>query len=319
MGLVSRSMIVPISHRQDTAGPITRTVRDAAILLGILSGVDANDPITQESGGRSYADYTQFLDSDGLKGARIGVAAGAKGNVRLQEAVSVIKSRGAILVDPLNLNFPDLREGDMLEFDFKAELNAFLESMGPNAPVHSLQEVIAYNNQHKKEELSLFGQDILTRSQARGPLTGADYQKLLQNWTRGKSEALDTAFDKYQLDAIIGLDSSPAAIAGYPLLAIPAGFLSGRAVSLTFCGRAYSEPTLLKLAYAFEQATLLRRPPQFYPHLGDSDLNKANQALRSAIGKTSLTPSQQAALDADQDGDVDLSDVRLWVKKALGI
>ena len=290
VGLVSRSGIIPISHNQDTAGPMARTVRDAALLLGALTGVDPRDKV-EASAGRLHADYTHFLDSDGLRGARIGVWRGAMGfsgrvDELINNALLVMKERGAELVDPIEL---PLRSAygdaprEVLLHEFKAGLNAYLAGLKQNVKVRNLSDVIAFNEQHADEELRHFGQEILIAADQRGGLDSQPYQDALQKARRlSRTEGIDRAMSEHKLDAIVTSSTgpawvtdlvhgdrsshgsaSPAAIAGYPHITVPAGFVRGLPVGISFFGARFSEAVLLKIAYAFEQATRLRRPPRF--------------------------------------------------------
>jgi amidase len=295
VGLVSRAGIIPISHSQDTAGPMARTVTDAVILLGALTGTDPRDPATEASRGQAHRDYTQFLDPHGLRGARLGVARrffrSGRAAQLLETALEEMKRLGAVLVDPAD-DPPLGRFGDaeqqVLLHEFKAGLNAYLASLGPKAPVRSLEEVIRFNDQNKEKELPYFGQETFLRAQEKGPLTDPAYLDALARCRRlSREEGIDAVMAKHQLDAIVapsggpagktdllygdrgaGGSSSPAAVAGYPNITVPVGQVLGMPVGISFFGRAYSEPTLLKLAYAFEQATRLRKPPAFLPTVG---------------------------------------------------
>jgi amidase len=293
--LISRAGIIPISHSQDTAGPIARTVSDAAILLGALTGVDSRDAATESSRGKAQLDYTPSLDPNGLRGARIGVARryfrpGVSAKI-LDNALAEMKRLGAILIDPADDpalgRFGDA-EGTVLSYEFKAGLNAYLASLGPGAPVHTLQETIEFNERNKDKELHFFGQEQFLKAQEKGPLTDKAYLDALERCRQmSRTEGIDALMDKHQLDAIVapsggpsgttdlvygdrgvGGSSSPAAVAGYPNITVPAGQVSGLPVGISFFGRAYSEPTLLKIAYAFEQGTKARKPPKFWPTLG---------------------------------------------------
>ena len=292
VGLVSRAGIIPISHSQDTAGPMTRHVADAAILLGALAGVDPDDPATKESEGKAQADYTRFLDAKGLAGARIGVARKFFGfneavDRLMEEALAALKSQGAVLTDPADI--PGGKTGDtefdVLLYELKADLNAYLAGLGPDAPVHTLEEVIAFNEKHRDREMPFFGQDTFAKAQAKGPLTEKAYlDALANNHKRSREEGIDAVMDKFKLDALVaptggpawitdlingdhdsGGSSSPAAVAGYPNINVPAGSVLGLPVGISFFGRAYSEPTLIRIAYSFEQATQARQPPKFLP------------------------------------------------------
>ncbi len=293
VGLISRGGIIPISHTQDTAGPMARTVTDAAILLGALTGVDPRDPATESSQGRAHRDYTPFLDPNGLKGARIGVprryfqsrSLTAK---LLEGALDELKRQGAVLVDPAD--DPQLgRVGDAEQqvflYEFKADMNAYLASLGPKAPMRTLQDLIDFNERNKDKEMPFFGQEQFLRAQEKGPLTDKAYLDALERCRRmSRTEGIDALMDKHQLDAIVapsggpagttdhiygdrgvGGSSGAAAVAGYPNITLPTGQFLGMPVGISFFGRAYSEPTLLKIAFAFEQATKARKAPHFLP------------------------------------------------------
>lgn len=291
VGLVSRSGIIPIAHSQDTAGPMARTVTDAAILLGALTGVDPRDVATEPSREKSHRDYSAFLDSNGLRGARLGVArryfrSGAISEKLMDSAFEEMKRQGAILVDVADDlgRFGDA-EREVLLYEFKTDVNAYLESLGPKAPVRTLQDVIEFNERNKEKELRWFGQETLIRAQEKGPLTEQAYLDALEKCRRlSRAEGIDGVMDKHQLDAIVapsggpagktdpiygdrgvGGSSSPAAVAGYPNITVPAGQLFGLPVGISFFGRAWSEPALIRIAFAFEQATKARRPPKFLP------------------------------------------------------
>lgn len=298
VGLVSRSGIVPISHNQDTAGPICRTVRDAAILLSAIVGVDSRDTATALSQGKGAADYTTFLDPDGLKGARIGVArAHYFGyNTGLDKAVDaaieVMRHQGATIVDPADLATTgqyDDAEGDVLLYDFKADLNHYLAELGPSAPVKTLADVIAFNEAHHDAEMPYFGQDLMIQAEAKGPLTSPKYLAERAKCIRlSRQRGIDRTLTKHRLDVIVAptgappwpidlvngdgaigtsaaSSSTPAAVAGYATITVPVGFTFGLPVGMSFIGRAYSEGLLLKLAYAYEQTAPMRKPPQFKP------------------------------------------------------
>jgi amidase len=293
VGLLSRSGIVPISHSQDTAGPMARTVADAAVLLGALAGPDPADEAT--SARQGAPDYSRVLDPDGLRGARIGVVRkGLFGNHvetdRLAEAaLAVMKARGAVLVDPADIptlqSFKDA-EMEVLLYEFKAGLNKYLTWLGPASPVRSLTDVIAFNEARRNEELLYFGQEILTMAEGKGPLTSAAYTAALAASRRFARElGIDAVMAANRLDALVAPTGGPAwlidlvngdsgyvpgpsgiaAVAGYPHITVPAGDFRGLPVGISFFGRAWSEPTLIRLAYAFEQATKHRRPPTFAP------------------------------------------------------
>jgi amidase len=296
VGLVSRAGIIPISHTQDTAGPMTRTVRDAAIMLNVLAGIDPRDPATAASRSRGQIDYTRYLDANGLRGARIGIARkdffgySDVTDRLINAAIDTMKSQGAIIVDPANVE-TNSKLGDpefeVLLYEFKADLNAYLASLGPKAPVKTLADIIAFNEQHKDQEMPWFGQEIMIRAQAKGPLTEKKYLDALAKDNRlSRVEGIDSTMTKHKLDAIVaptggpawptdllngdhfgGGSSTPAAVAGYPNINVPAGFAHELPVGISFFGRAYSEPTLIKIAYAYEQASKNRRAPQFIPSL----------------------------------------------------
>lgn len=294
VGLTSRAGVIPIAHSQDTVGPFGRTVADAAALLGAIAGPDDRDPATQGAAGRAAADYTRFLDPDGLRGARIGVARAVffdfseKSNAAAEAAIAVMRERGAVIVDPADIPTATRisesgSELEVLLYEFKADLNAHLGALGPEASVHSLDELIAFNIAHVAEEMPYFGQEILLKAQPKGPLTEQAYlNALAENHRLARDEGIDAVMDQYQLDALcmptgapawkidlvdgdnrLGAASQVAALAGYPAITVPAGDTFGLPLGITFIGRAYSEPTLIRLAYAFEQATHHRRAPTF--------------------------------------------------------
>jgi amidase len=293
VGLISRAGIIPISHNQDTAGPMCRTVTDAAILLGALAGMDARDDATKASAGKLFADYTKFLDANSLKGARIGVHRKGFGfndavDKLMGDCIDIMKRRGAIIVDPADIptqgKFDD-SELEVLLYEFKAGLNSYLASLGSGAPVKSLKEIIDFNEQYRDREMPHFGQDLFTKAQAKGPLTDKAYRDALAKDQRmSRKEGIDLVMSKNKLDAMITPTGGPAwttdwingdhftggystasAVAGYPHITVPAGYVFGLPVGISFFGRAWSEPTLIKLAYAFEQATKARRTPAFLP------------------------------------------------------
>lgn len=293
VGLISRAGIIPISHSQDTAGPMCRTVTDAAILLGALTGIDPRDGVTKASAGKSFADYGKSLDANGLKGARIGVHRKGFGfndgvDKLINDCIDIMKRRGATIIDPADIptqgKFDD-SELEVLLYEFKADLNSYLAALGPRSPVKSLKEIIDFNEQYRDREMPYFGQDLFIKAQAKGPLTDKAYRDALAKDQRmSRKEGIDFVMDKNKLDALIAPTGGPAwptdwlngdhftggystasAVAGYPHITVPAGYVFGLPIGISFFGRAWSEPTLIKFAYAFEQATKARRAPQFLP------------------------------------------------------
>jgi amidase len=292
VGLISRAGIIPVSRTQDTAGPMARTVADAAILLGVMSGVDWRDRTTAAAARRAAGDYTAALEAGGLRGARIGVARkkyfgySRATDTLIDGAIAEMKKQGAVIVDPADIPSAeqlDACELEVLLHEFKADLNAYLAGRHASAPVHSLQELIAFNVREKEREMPFFGQELLLQAETKGPLTSRAYRKALATCRkRARTDGIDAAMTRDRLDAIVaptgspawttdlvngdhflGASSTPAAVAGYPSITVPAGFVNGLPVGLSFIGRAWSEPTLIKLAFAYEQATRLRKPPQF--------------------------------------------------------
>ena len=276
LGLISRSGIIPIAHTQDTAGPMTRTVADAAILLGALAGRDKRDAETAAAAKNAQKDYTKFLDRDGLRGARIGVARQYLGNnesvKKLMEShFEVLQSAGATLVE-VTFKTPETFRTDTLDillYEFKTDLNKYLAGRG--AKYRTLADLIKFNEENKDREMPLFGQEIFLQSQEKGELTDKAYTDAIQRVKRAtREEGIDAALVKDKLDAIVsptvGATWSMAAVAGYPYLTVPAGFgADGLPVGVAFFGRAFSEPTLIKFAYAFEQKTKARRAPEYLP------------------------------------------------------
>jgi amidase len=290
VGLISRAGIIPISHSQDSAGPMCRTVRDAAILLGALTGVDPDDGATSASAGKSQTDYAQYCDPNGLKGARIGVARKYFGfneavDALMEQSLDVMKKQGATLVDPGDIEtFGKFDDTELLVllYELKADLNAYLARLG-NSPVHTLKELIDFNERNRKKEMPWFGQDLFVKAEAKGPLTEKEYvDALAKNHQLARTEGIDALMDKNKLDAIVAPTGSPAwltdlingdhvgggssnaaAVAGYPNINVTAGLIDGLPVGISFFGRAWSEPTLIKIAYSFEQATKARQGPKF--------------------------------------------------------
>jgi amidase len=299
VGLVSRSGIIPIAHSQDTAGPMTRTVEDAAILLGVLSGADPHDPATTAGRRPTPGDYRASLDPNGLRGARIGVARAkffgySDATDRIASAaIERMKELGAVIVDPANIPNAgryDESELEVLLYEFKADLDTYLGALGPAAKMHSLADVIAFNEANRADEMPFFGQELMLQAQNKGPLTDKAYRDALKKDLRlSRKEGIDAVMDRLHLDAIVaptggppwttdlvngdhfvGSSSTPAAVAGYPSITVPAGYAFGQPVGISFIGRAWNEPILIKLAYAYEQATKHRHPPRFLP---TADLN----------------------------------------------
>lgn len=293
VGLTSRAGVIPIAHSQDTVGPMARTVADAAALLSVITGTDPRDPATLDRPAPQPLDYTTFLDADALRGARIGVARDPYvGNSEhsaavFEAALATLRAAGATLVDPANI--PTVaaiseRSTTVLDYEFKADLNAYLATR-PDLAVRSLADIIAFNLAHAAEELPYFRQEILERAQACGPLTDAVYlETLARNRRLSREQGIDAILREQHLDALVAptntpastidqltgsrslIDSSsPAALAGYPLVTVPAGQVFGLPLNITFMGTAWSEPTLIRLAYAFEQAAHAWRQPHFLP------------------------------------------------------
>ena len=297
VGLLSRAGIVPIAHSQDTPGPMARTVADAVVLLDGMVGVDPDDPVTRNSTRRGRGDYSSLLDAKGLSGARIGVvrnrlfgnSAGA--DHLTGAAITDMKVRGATIVDPANiptLGMFDGSEFEVLLYEFKADLDKYLSWLGAASPVHSLKDVIAFNEANRDRELLYFGQEIMTMAEQKGPLSSAEYvAALATNRRLAGALGIDAVMSKHQLDVLVAPTGGPAwltdlvhgdrgtatapgpstvaAVAGYPHITVPAGYVGGLPVGISFFGRAWSEPTLIKLAYAYEQATKHRRQPTFAP------------------------------------------------------
>ena len=295
LGLLSRSGIIPIAHSQDTPGPMARTVADAALLLGAMTGVDAGDSATRPSKKRALSNYSKQLDLDGLNGARIGVARNMAGtNPRalkiLENCIDVMKHLGAIVIDPADVkNFDRFAETEreVLYYEYKAGLNAYLKSLGAEARVHSMEDVIKFNEENSDLVLPYFGHERMTTALEKGSLKDKKYKDALKrNLRLSRKEGIDATVKKYKLDAIVvpsggpawmidlangdapnwDMEStSPAAVAGYPHITVPAGYMFGLPVGLSFFSTAWQEPTLIRLAYAFEQATQYRRQPRFLP------------------------------------------------------
>ncbi|HEV7507134.1 MAG TPA: amidase [Thermoanaerobaculia bacterium] len=292
LGLISRAGVIPIAHSQDTAGPMCRTVADAATLLGAMTGVDERDEATRASRGKALTDYTKFLDPGGLKDAKLGIFHPKSLEDHphtdrvLAESIAALKSAGAMVIDPVKLatagKFGD-DEFEVLLFEFKADLNRYLADLGAAAPVHSLKEAVAFNAKNRDRVMPYFGQEIFEQAEGKGPLTDDKYKKALESCRRmSRKEGLDAVFAEHKLDAVVAISGGPAwlidlvngdsgtggssqfaAVSGYPSLTVPAGYAAGLPIGLSFIGPAWSEPMLIKLAYAFEQATKVRKAPRF--------------------------------------------------------
>ena len=294
VGLLSRSGIIPISSTQDTAGPMARTVADAAALLGAMTGIDPSDPASARSDTASARlDFTRFLDPGALKGARIGVARNHFGwhpriDAVMASSLKIMREQGAELIDTSGLPGHSAlgnAEFQVMLYEFKAGLNAYFASLGDAAPVKSLAELIAFNERNADRELKFFGQETLIEAQTKGPLTESRYLEALarcRKWSR--QDGIDAVMDEHRLDALVapttgpahaiellagdgglGGSSSIAAVAGYPSITLPAGMIFGLPVGLSFFGRAWSEGRLIGLAHAFETAAQARRTPRFLP------------------------------------------------------
>jgi amidase len=294
LGLISRAGIIPIAHSQDTAGPMARSVRDVAILLGALAGSDSRDAASDAARYRVVADYTAFLDPNGLRGARLGVARKYFGfneavDRLMNDLLDEMKRQGATIVDPADLEthgkFDDT-ELTVLLYELKADCNTYLAGR-TDAAVRSLADVIAFNLKNRDKEMPYFEQDLFEKAQEKGPLTDKPYLDALEaNHRLSRAEGIDALMNKFNLDAIVaptagpawptdwangdhsvGGSSNAAAVAGYPDITVPAGFVFGLPVGISFFGRAWSEPALLKIAYAFEQMTKARKAPKFLASL----------------------------------------------------
>ncbi|MGA9397651.1 MAG: amidase [Anaerolineaceae bacterium] len=293
LGLISRSGIIPIAHSQDTAGPIGRTVEDVAVLLGCVMGTDLEDRSTRLSQTRGLNDYTKCLVKDGLKGARIGIARNMLGTDKriikiLESSIDLMKQMGAVIIDPADLpNWDDFgkSEIEVLCFEFKADLNRYLGTLGPRANVHSLEEVIKFNDDNKSRVMPYFGQERMLAAQEKDSLTSRKYREALaRNHRLMRQEGIDALMADKRLDAIVVVSggpawtidlangdpsswdmesTSPAAVAGYPHITVPAAEIFGLPVGISFFSKAWREPELLKLAYSFEQALKARKPPRF--------------------------------------------------------
>jgi len=295
VGLVSRAGIIPVSYTQDTPGPMCRTVRDAAMLLSAIAGPDPRDKATTEGSIRRSADYTTFLKPDGLRGARIGVARNLFGDSLvadrvIERAIETMRAAGAVIIDPVTVENAEAIWGfdaEVLSFELKASLNEYLASLGPKSPVKSLRDLIAYNERHSDQEMVWFGQESFLYAESKGPLDSMEYIEALGTVRQlSRQLGLDATLSTHRLDAIVAPTTSPAwladmllgdnaalgafvpsAAAGYPSITVPAGDVMGLPVGMLFMGPAWSEGTLLTLAYGFEQEVRARRAPTFLPSL----------------------------------------------------
>ncbi|MEM7372273.1 MAG: amidase [Bacteroidota bacterium] len=289
VGLVGRSGIIPISATQDTAGPMARTVRDAATCLGSLVGIDPRDAQTSISHGHSHSDYTQFLKEDGLDGKKLGLYTRAMGfhhkvDPLVHKAIELLTHKGAEVIEIDRINTGHLGRGpfDVLLYEFKDGLNQYFASLGPNAPIKSLAELIEFNKKDSVE-LKYFDQHLLELAQEKEDLSEPTYQKALEKMLKAyREDGIDRVMNEHELDALIaptgspawktdlvngdnhlGGSSTPAARSGYPNITVPMGFVEGLPVGLSFFGKAWSEPLLLEIAYSYEQASMHRRSPRF--------------------------------------------------------
>jgi amidase len=292
VGLIGRTGIIPISHTQDTAGPMTRTVTDAALLLSVLAGFDAADPATRTLAGKTATDYTMSLEARGLEGVRIGVprkklfGQNPAADALVESAIADMKRLGAVIVDPADVatvGETDDSEFEVLLYEFKANLNAYLAALGTRTPHRTLKDLIRFNQENREREMPYFGQEIFEKAEAKGPLTEKAYlDSLAKDLRLSRKEGIDKTMDEHKLNALVAPTSGPAtlidlvngdygpggssslpAIAGYPDISLPCGYAFGLPVGMSIFGRAWSEPTLLKIAFAYEQATKYRRPPKF--------------------------------------------------------
>jgi amidase len=293
LGLASRAGIIPIAHSQDTPGPMCRTVADAAFLLSAIAGTDPSDPASKAGAGKGKPDYTKFLDPKGLEGARIGVprkglyGQNAPADRLVEAAIADMKRLGAVIVDPVDIETTSAFEKNELEvllYEFKADLNVYLAAL-PNARVRTLKDLIDFNEKNREREMPYFGQEIFEMAEKKGPLTDKAYRKALEKDLRNSQrDGIDKTMDNHKLAALVAPTSGPPtlidlvngdygvngsstipAVAGYPDITVPAGYYLGLPVGISFFGRAWSEPTLIRIAYAYEQATKHRRPPRFLP------------------------------------------------------
>jgi len=295
LGLVSRSGIIPIAHSQDTAGPMARSVADAAAVLSAITGVDSTDSLTLNSKNRREADYTRFLDKDGLRGARLGVARKYFGfnqhvDQIMKQSIDVLKSLGATVIDPADMETTgkyDDSEFEVLLYEFKADINLYLGRLSSKITTRTLKALIRFNEENREREMPYFGQEIFLMAEEKGPLSTKAYrQALAKNRRLSAREGIDAVMTKHKLDALIAPTGGPAwptdlvsgdhytggyssasAVSGYPHITVPAGQAYELPVGISFFAGAWSEPRLIKFAYAFEQATKARKPPRFLPQV----------------------------------------------------
>ena len=292
LGLASRSGIVPISSQQDTAGPMARNVTDAAVLLGALTGVDPSDPATAAQRGHVTTDYTKYLKAGSLEGARLGVwregnfGSSPETDAIMEQTIKKLKALGAVIVDPADVPITAAYdpENTALQYEFKHDIAAYLQKNTTAGYPKTLQGLIEFDNSHASQEMKYFGQEIFIQSQARGPLTDPAYLKARSDARSIAQHSIDDTMAKYKLDAIIAPtnapawttdlingdhflvgSSSPAAIAGYPSVTVPAGYSFHLPVGMSLIGGKWDEPALIGLSYAWEQATHIRQAPQFLP------------------------------------------------------
>jgi amidase len=328
LGLTSRSGVVPIAHSQDVTGPMARTVADAAAVLGAMTGVDPRDPATAASRGHSHRDYRRFLDPDGLRGARIGVwregvfGISPEADAVGEAAIAELSRLGATVVDPADIpNVADIGgpEFTVLLCEFKDDIAAYLSELR-NTDMRTLADLIAFNEANAERELRWFGQEVFLQSEATGGTRDPAYAEALATSKRLATEGIDQTLARFDLDAIISLtdsppwttdlvngdhyllgSSTPSAVAGYPSIAVPAGFSFGELpVGISFIGTRWAEPTLIKLAYGYEQGTRHRHAPRFLPTLGvkeflprDTNTRRGGPAQTGARHRTGSDPSRR--------------------------
>jgi amidase len=328
LGLTSRSGVVPIAHSQDVTGPMARTVADAAAVLGAMTGVDPRDPATAASRGHSHRDYRRFLDPDGLRGARIGVwregvfGISPEADAVGEAAIAELSRLGATVVDPADIpNVADIGgpEFTVLLCEFKDDIAAYLSELR-NTDMRTLADLIAFNEANAERELRWFGQEVFLQSEATGGTRDPAYAEALATSKRLATEGIDQTLARFDLDAIISLtdsppwttdlvngdhyllgSSTPSAVAGYPSIAVPAGFSFGELpVGISFIGTRWAEPTLIKLAYGYEQGTRHRHAPRFLPTFGvkeflprDTNTRRGGPAQTGARHRTGSDPSRR--------------------------